>query len=336
MSNQEALLEINNLHTGFNIAGKTYHAVKDVSFVVKPKEVVCVVGESGCGKSVMSLSIMNLLPKHNGKIDKGEILYKGRDLVNLNDKEMNKIRGKDISMIFQEPMTALNPVLTIGFQMDEVLLNHTSMKHEEIRKKSISLLKQVGISRGEQIVHEYPHQLSGGMRQRVMIGMAIACQPQLLIADEPTTALDVTVQAQILELITKIQDEVGMAVLLITHDLGVVAEMADRVVVMYAGQVVEESDTDRIFHDPQHPYTKALLSSIPRMDEKLDVLNTIEGIVPSLTKMPEVGCRFVDRCPSAMPECSEIDPQIGETEKGHSVRCLLYDASHPDKKSEVR
>jgi len=336
MGNQEALLEINHLHTGFNIGGKTYHAVKDVSFDVKPKEVVCVVGESGCGKSVMSLSIMNLLPKHNGKIDKGEILYKGRDLVNLSDKEMNKIRGKDISMIFQEPMTALNPVLTIGFQMDEVLLNHTNMKHEEIRKKSISLLKQVGISRGEQIVHEYPHQLSGGMRQRVMIAMAIACQPQLLIADEPTTALDVTVQAQILELITKIQDEVGMAVLLITHDLGVVAEMADRVVVMYAGQVVEESDVDRIFHDPQHPYTKALLNSIPRMEEKIDVLNTIEGIVPSLTKMPEAGCRFVDRCPSAMPECYKINPQVGETEKGHSVRCLLYDASHPEKKVEVQ
>ncbi|PYZ91513.1 peptide ABC transporter ATP-binding protein [Salipaludibacillus keqinensis] len=336
MSNQEALLEIKNLHTGFNIGGKTYHAVKDVSFDVKPKEVVCVVGESGCGKSVMSLSIMNLLPKHNGKIDKGEILYKGRDLAPLNDNEMNKIRGKDISMIFQEPMTALNPVLTIGYQMDEVLINHTKVKKEEIRKKSISLLKQVGISRGEQIVHEYPHQLSGGMRQRVMIAMAIACQPQLLIADEPTTALDVTVQAQILELITKIQDEVGMAVLLITHDLGVVAEMADRVVVMYAGQVVEETDVDRIFYDPQHPYTKALLTSIPRMDEEREVLNTISGIVPSLTKMPEVGCRFVDRCPEAMPECRQIDPQLGQTEKGHSVRCLLYDASHPDKKTEVR
>ncbi|WP_280772254.1 ABC transporter ATP-binding protein [Salipaludibacillus daqingensis] len=336
MSNQEALLEINSLHTGFEIEGKTYHAVKDVSFDVKPKEVVCVVGESGCGKSVMSLSIMNLLPKHNGKIDKGEILYKGRNLVNLNDKEMNKIRGKDISMIFQEPMTALNPVLTIGFQMDEVLINHTSMKREEIRKKSISLLKQVGISRGEQIVHEYPHQLSGGMRQRVMIAMAIACQPQLLIADEPTTALDVTVQAQILELITKIQDEVGMAVLLITHDLGVVAEMADRVVVMYAGQVVEESDVDRIFYDAQHPYTKALLTSIPRMEEEREVLNTISGIVPSLKNMPKVGCRFVDRCPDAMPECSKVDPQLGETEKGHSVRCLLYDASHPGKKTEVR
>ncbi|WP_096438079.1 ABC transporter ATP-binding protein [Alteribacter populi] len=336
MSKQSALLEINDLHTGFNIDGEIHHAVKGVSFDVKPKEVVCVVGESGCGKSVMSLSIMHLLPKHNGKIDKGKILFQGNDLSHLSDKEMNKIRGKDISMIFQEPMTALNPVMTIGFQMDEVLLNHMNISNEEVRKKSITLLKDVGISRSEQIVHEYPHQLSGGMRQRVMIAMAIACEPKLLIADEPTTALDVTVQAQILELINKIQEDKGMAVLLITHDLGVVAEMADRVVVMYAGQVVEQSDVDRIFHDPKHPYTKALLGSIPKLEEKMEELNTIKGIVPSLTKMPKVGCRFVDRCPEAMPECNQFDPQLGETDKGHAVRCLLYETSQPGKKAEVR
>ncbi|SDO60817.1 ABC transporter ATP-binding protein [Alkalicoccus daliensis] len=336
MSTQESLLKVQNLHTGFEIEGKTYYAVKDVSFDVKPKEVVCVVGESGCGKSVMSLSIMDLLPKHNGKIAQGEILFKGKDLVPLSDNEMNQIRGKDISMIFQEPMTALNPVLSIGFQLDEVLINHTTSKNEEIRRKSISLLQQVGISRADQVVNEYPHQLSGGMRQRVMIAMAIACQPQLLIADEPTTALDVTVQAQILELITKIQEEVGMAMLLITHDLGVVAEMADRVVVMYAGQVVEYTDADRLFYAPKHPYTKALLDSIPRMDETREVLNTIKGIVPSLKNMPAKGCRFVDRCPSAMPECAEIDPQLGEVEKGHAVRCILYDASHPEKEAEVK
>lgn len=336
MSSQASLLEVQNLHTGFKIDGDTYYAVKDVSFDIKPKEVVCVVGESGCGKSVMSLSIMDLLPKHNGKIDQGKILFKGNDLVPLTDKEMNQIRGKDISMIFQEPMTALNPVLTIGFQLDEVLINHTASKNEEIRRKSISLLQQVGISRADQVVNEYPHQLSGGMRQRVMIAMAIACQPQLLIADEPTTALDVTVQAQILELISKIQDEVGMAMLLITHDLGVVAEMADRVVVMYAGQVVEYTDADRLFYAPKHPYTKALLDSIPRMDETKEVLNTIKGIVPSLKNMPAKGCRFVDRCPSAMPQCAEIDPQLGEVEKGHSVRCILYDASHPEKRAEVK
>lgn len=336
MSSQESLLEVQNLHTGFKIDGEMYYAVKDVSFSVKPKEVVCVVGESGCGKSVMSLSIMDLLPKHNGKIDKGKILFQGNDLVPLSLKEMNKIRGKDISMIFQEPMTALNPVLTIGFQLDEVLLNHTNATSEEIRRKSVSLLQQVGISRADQVVDEYPHQLSGGMRQRVMIAIAIACQPQLLIADEPTTALDVTVQAQILELITKIQEEVGMAMLLITHDLGVVAEMADRVVVMYAGQVVEYTDAERLFYSPKHPYTKALLESIPRMDETKEVLNTIQGIVPSLKNMPAKGCRFVDRCPSAMPECIDIDPQLEAVEKGHDVRCLLYDVSHPEKRAEVR
>ncbi|CAM4018209.1 ABC transporter ATP-binding protein [Alkalicoccus chagannorensis] len=335
MSSQEALLEVQNLHTGFTIDGEMHHAVKDVSFDVAPGEVVCIVGESGCGKSVMSLSIMDLLPRHNGKIDKGQILFKGRDLASLTEDEMNNIRGKDISMIFQEPMTALNPVLTIGTQMDEVLINHTNNSKEEIRRKSISLLKQVGISRSDQIVNEYPHQLSGGMRQRVMIAMAIACQPQLLIADEPTTALDVTVQAQILELITKIQEEVGMAMMLITHDLGVVAEMADRVVVMYAGQVVEDTDVDRLFYEPKHPYTKALLDSIPRMEETREELNTIKGIVPSLKNMPQRGCRFVDRCPAAMPECSEVDPQLGEVEKGHAVRCILYDTSHPEKRAEV-
>ncbi|RNA65948.1 ABC transporter ATP-binding protein [Alteribacter keqinensis] len=336
MSKQNALLEINDLHTGFNIDGEQYHAVKGVSFNVGSKEVVCVVGESGCGKSVMSLSIMQLLPKHNGSIDKGQILFKGKDLADLTESEMNSVRGKDISMIFQEPMTALNPVLTIGFQLDEVLLNHTDASKEQVRKKSIQLLKDVGISRSEQIVHEYPHQLSGGMRQRVMIAMAIACEPALLIADEPTTALDVTVQAQILELIKKIQNDKGMAVMLITHDLGVVAEMADKVVVMYAGQVVEQSDVDRIFHDPKHPYTKALLGSIPKLDEKEEELYTIKGIVPSLKNMPKQGCRFVDRCPEAMPECKQIDPQLGETNKGHAVRCLLYETSQPGKKAEVR
>ncbi|WP_026688774.1 ABC transporter ATP-binding protein [Alteribacter aurantiacus] len=336
MSKNHALLEIKDLHTGFDIGGEFHHAVKGVSFDVNPKEVVCVVGESGCGKSVMSLSVMKLLPKHNGKIDKGEILFNGKNLADLSEKEMNRVRGKDISMIFQEPMTALNPVLTIGFQLDEVLLNHSKASKEQVRKKSIQLLKDVGISRSEQVVHEYPHQLSGGMRQRVMIAIAIACEPALLIADEPTTALDVTVQAQILELMKKIQDDKGMAVLMITHDLGVVAEMADKVVVMYAGQVVEQSDVDRIFHDPKHPYTRALLDSIPKMEERVDELNTIKGIVPSLKNMPQQGCRFVDRCPSAMPECKQIDPQLGETNKGHAVRCLLYETSQPGAKTEVR
>ncbi|UTR16600.1 ABC transporter ATP-binding protein [Salipaludibacillus sp. LMS25] len=335
MSHREKLLDIKNLHTGFQIEGSMYYAVKDVSLQIKPSETVCVVGESGCGKSVMSLSIMKLLPQYNAKIDKGEIYYKGTDLVPLSEDDMNCLRGNDISMIFQEPMTALNPVLTIGFQVDEVLVNHSQGSKKEIRQKSISLLKQVGISRPEQIIKEYPHQLSGGMRQRVMIAMAIACQPKLLIADEPTTALDVTVQAQILDLMKQIQKEVGMAVMLITHDLGVVAEMADRVVVMYGGQVVEEADVDRLFYAPMHPYTKALLQAIPRMEENKEVLNTIDGVIPSLTKISERGCRFVDRCPEATTACHSINPHLEEIAKGHAVRCLLYETSQPETNTEV-
>lgn len=330
------LLSVLNLKTTFSIDGKEYSAVEEVSFGVKKKEVVCIVGESGCGKSVMALSIMKLLPKENGKISSGQILFEDIDLANLTNKEMNKIRGRDISMIFQEPMTALNPVFTIGFQLDEVLFNHQhDLTKEEARKSSISLLKQVGISRPDQVVNEYPHQLSGGMRQRVMIAMAIANEPKLLIADEPTTALDVTVQAQILDLIKKIQQEKGMAVMLITHDLGVVAEVADTVIVMYAGQVVEKSTTENIFYDSKHPYTKLLLGAIPKLDEDKAVLDIIKGIVPSLKNMPTVGCRFFDRCPEALPECQQCAPLIGRVADDHDVRCLLYEASHPVKKTEV-
>ncbi|MCR6108766.1 ABC transporter ATP-binding protein [Bacillus sp. A301a_S52] len=335
MNHREKILDISNLHTGFYIRGGIYYAVKDVSLHVNKKEIVCVVGESGCGKSVMSLSIMKLLPKHNAKIDKGEIYYNGTNLISLNEEDMNHLRGNEISMIFQEPMTALNPVLTIGFQVDEVLVNHARMSKRDIRRKSIDLLKQVGIPRPEQIIKEYPHQLSGGMRQRVMIAMAIACQPKLLIADEPTTALDVTVQAQILDLMKEVQNDVGMAIMLITHDLGVVAEMADRVVVMYAGQVVEEADVDRLFYTPMHPYTKALLHAIPRMEKNKEVLNTINGMVPSLVNMPEIGCRFVERCPEVQAACHSINPQLGEIAEGHAVRCLLYEASQPENSAEV-
>lgn len=331
----QPLLKINNLQTAFKIDGKQYNAVEDVSFDVNKKQVVCVVGESGCGKSVMSLSIMKLLPKENGKIRGGNILFEGTDLADLSDKEMNKVRGRDIGMIFQEPMTALNPVFTIGFQLEEVLFNHSDITKKEAREKSISLLTQVGISRPEQVVNEYPHQLSGGMRQRVMIAMAIANEPKLLIADEPTTALDVTVQAQILELIKKIQNEKGMAVMLITHDLGVVAEVADSVIVMYAGQVVEKSTVENIFYEPKHPYTNLLLGSIPKLDEDKEVLDSIKGIVPSLKNMPEVGCRFYDRCPKAMPDCKVYNPKLGEVAQQHEVRCLLYDASRPEGKTEV-
>lgn len=335
MSKEEKnLLDVQNLQTGFYIDGKLYNAVDDVSLTVKPKEVVCVVGESGCGKSVMSLSIMQLLPKQNTKISAKAITFNDEDLKSKSIPEMNKIRGKDIAMIFQEPMTALNPVFTIGSQLQEVLFNHTDISKKDAREKSIDLLRQVGISRPEQIVDEYPHQLSGGMRQRVMIAIAIALHPKLLIADEPTTALDVTVQAQILELLKDIQDKEDMAIMMITHDLGVVAEMADRVVVMYAGQIVETASVVELFKEPKHPYTQALLDSIPRMDEDQETLNTIGGIVPSLQNMPEVGCRFADRCPKAFSDCTKMTPQLAKVDSGHQARCLLYESCYPEKKLE--
>ncbi|MGX6442256.1 ABC transporter ATP-binding protein [Neobacillus sp. K501] len=321
------LLEVKNLETAFDIDGTYYNAVDHVSFKVKPRQIVGVVGESGCGKSVMSLSIMQLLPKGIGKIQSGEIIFDGISLENMSESQINKIRGKDISMIFQEPMTSLNPVFSIGYQLQEVLFNHTKISKREARQKSIALLKSVGISRPEKIVDEYPHQLSGGMRQRVMIAMAIACQPKLLIADEPTTALDVTVQAQILELLKSIQEVNDMSVILITHDLGVVAEMCDEVIVMYAGKIVERTDVDTLFYNPKHPYTTLLLGAIPKMDQIEERLSSIHGIVPSLTNMPKTGCRFANRCPQALPECQTVTPVLEEVEHGHEVACLLYQTS---------
>ncbi|WP_223592831.1 ABC transporter ATP-binding protein [Neobacillus bataviensis] len=323
------LLEVKNLETAFDIDGIDYNAVDNVSFKVKPRQIVGVVGESGCGKSVMSLSIMQLLPKGSGKVKSGEILFEGLNLEKLTESQINKIRGKDISMIFQEPMTSLNPVFTIGYQLQEVLFNHTKISKQEARQKAIALLKSVGISRPEKIVDEYPHQLSGGMRQRVMIAIAIACQPKLLIADEPTTALDVTVQAQILELLKDIQAVNDMSVILITHDLGVVAEMCDEVIVMYAGKIVERTDVDTLFYNPKHPYTTLLLGAIPKMEEEEERLSSIQGIVPSLTNMPKSGCRFANRCPKAMPECLTITPELAEVDQGHEVACLLFDTSKP-------
>ena len=329
LKNQSPLLEVKNLETAFSIEGKLYNAVDNVSFNVKPKQIVGVVGESGCGKSVMSLSVMKLLPKGIGSIRNGEVVFEGKNIAQVADKEMKKRRGKDMSRIVQEPMTSLNPVFTIGYQLQETLFNHMSISKKEARDKSIALLKSVGISRPEKIVDEYPHQLSGGMRQRVMIAIAIACQPKLLIADEPTTALDVTVQAQILDLLKEIQEVNNMAIIMITHDLGVVAEMCDEVIVMYAGKIVEKTDVDTLFHNPKHPYTELLMNAIPKMDEEVETLSTIEGIVPSLQKMPQVGCRFANRCPKAMPECKTIKPQLAETEAGHEVSCLLYETSKP-------
>ncbi|KOS62589.1 ABC transporter ATP-binding protein [Lysinibacillus agricola] len=325
------MLEVKNLKTGFDIDGEIYHAVDDVSFSVKSGQIVGVVGESGCGKSVMSLSIMQLLPKGIGKITGGEIKFHGKNIENHSNDEMNKIRGKDISMIFQEPMTSLNPVFTIGSQIEEIMLNHNKISKAEAKSKAIELLKQVGIPRAEKIIDEYPHQLSGGMRQRVMIAIAIACQPRLLIADEPTTALDVTVQAQILDLLKNIQEKNNMSIVLITHDLGVVAEMCDEVIIMYAGKVVERTNVDNLFYNPKHPYTKLLMASIPRIDTEVNELTTIKGIVPSLKNMPQVGCRFVDRCPSAMPECSNVTPQLAFVDDNHEVSCLLFEGCNSRK-----
>ncbi|KWU59473.1 ABC transporter ATP-binding protein [Priestia megaterium] len=325
------LLEVKNLQTAFSINDSWHNAVDDVSFQVGRKRIIGVVGESGCGKSVLSLSVIGLLPKVNSQIRSGSVLFNGKNLTHLSEDEMNDVRGKDISMIFQEPMTSLNPVLTIGYQLQEVLFNHMNISKAEAREKSISLLKSVGISRSEKLIDEYPHQLSGGMRQRVMIAMAVACQPKLLIADEPTTALDVTVQAQILELLKEIQESNDMSIIMITHDLGVVAEMCDEVIVMYGGKIVEHTDVDTLFYAPKHPYTKALLHSIPRMEDDVEVLNTIKGIVPSLVNMPRTGCRFVNRCPHAMEDCSSVTPVLRQDSQGHDVACLLYKNSYPSK-----
>lgn len=326
-SQEDYLLEVKHLETAFKIEGELYNAVDDVSFVVNKNQIIGIVGESGCGKSVLSLSIMKLVSHENGRIQGGELIFNGKHLEQMKEGDMNKMRGKDISMVFQEPMTSLNPVFTIGYQIQEILLNHIKLSKEEARFESIALLKSVGIPRPDEIINEYPNQLSGGMRQRVMIAIAIACQPKLLIADEPTTALDVTVQAQILELLKEIQKVNEMSVLLITHDLGVIAEMCDEVLVMYAGKIVERTNVDTLFYGPKHPYTKLLMRAIPKMDEDVESLTTISGMVPSLKNMPRKGCRFYNRCPAKMPRCERITPQLSEIEIGHFVSCLLYEES---------
>ena len=309
----EPLLEVKNLKTSFKIGKKWVPAVEQVSFHVDPGETLGIVGESGCGKSVTSMSVMRLLPKATTKIEADEILLNGKNIAAYSDKEMAQVRGKGIGMIFQDSMTSLNPVKTIGKQLDEAFIVH----------RSIEMLTKVGIPSPEKRYGEYPHQLSGGMRQRVMIAMALAQNPSLIIADEPTTALDVTIQAQIMELMKEMKEKTGVSIMLITHDMGVVAEMADKIMVMYAGMVIEYATAREIFKDPKHPYTKGLLASIPRKDKDIDRLYTIEGTVPSLTSMPK-GCRFCDRCTCAMEKCRNEQPpmyQFGE----RSVRCFLYE-----------
>ncbi|MBB4826714.1 oligopeptide/dipeptide ABC transporter ATP-binding protein [Sporosarcina luteola] len=323
MSNQP-VLDVNNLKTYFYLEKDVVaKAVDDISFSVYPGETVAIVGESGSGKSITALSIMQLINKP-GKIVDGSILLNEQDLAVLKPRQMTSVRGNHIGMIFQEPMTALNPVFTIGSQMTETIRKHKKLSKKQAHEKAIELLRTVGIPRPEQIIHEYPHQLSGGMRQRVMIAIAISCEPELLIADEPTTALDVTIQAQILDLLLEMQKKYEMALLLITHDLGVVYEYTDRVMVMYGGQIVEQAPTKQLLKLTKHPYTQGLLSSLPNIDQDMERLGTIKGTVPPAYNFPK-GCRFSTRCPFVMDRCKESNPALTELEKDHYVRCFLYD-----------
>jgi len=322
----EIILEIKNLKTYFYTYEGVAKAVDGVSYALAKGEPLGVVGESGCGKSVTALSVLRLIPVPPGKIMGGKILFKGENLLDLSEDEMRKIRGNRISMIFQEPMTSLNPVFTVGNQIEETFKLHQGLSKKEAREKTVEMLRLVNIPSPERAVMRYPHELSGGMRQRVMIAMALACNPEILIADEPTTALDVTIQAQILDLMNKLKEELGMAIILITHNLGVVAETAKRVIVMYAGKIVEEAETKMLFGDPQHPYTMGLLKSIPILGDKIRHgkvrLNEIPGVVPSLYELPS-GCKFSTRCPSVMDICKEKEPELKEIEKGHFSSCWL-------------
>ena len=321
----EKLLEIKNLETAFRIKDDYFNAVDKVSLDLYRNEVLAIVGESGCGKSTLATTIMRL---HNENLTKstGEIIFNGKNILDLTEDEMNKIRTKDIGMIFQDPLSSLNPLHRIGKQIEEALIYHTELSAEERQKRVIELLTQVGIPNPERCAKQYPHELSGGMRQRVMIAMAMSCKPSVLIADEPTTALDVTIQAQILDLIKGLQAEMHAGIILITHDLGVVAEMADRVAVLYAGEVVEIGTAEQIFKNPQHPYTRSLLRSIPQIDDEEvgEELYVIQGMVPSLKTLDRQGCRFADRIPWVKDEHHEHNPTLHEVEEGHHVRCTCY------------
>lgn len=325
---EKPILEVKDLHTQFHTKAGVVKAVDGVSFDVKPGETLGIVGESGSGKSITAMSIMRLIPQPPGKIVKGEIYFEGEDLLKKSEKEMRKkIRGKDISMVFQDPMTSLNPVFTIRKQMLETIRTHEDLSKKQAEDRAVELLDLVGIPSPRDRLKNYPHEFSGGMRQRVMIAMALACNPKLLIADEPTTALDVTIQAQILELLNRLQKELGMSIIMITHDLGVVAEVCDRVMVMYGGKPVEFTEADELFDHPKHPYTWGLLNSIPQITNKKDRLEAIEGLPPDLRSLPE-GCSFAPRCKHAMDQCLTIDPALNDQNANgpeHFVRCLLYE-----------
>src|SRR5574341_872227 len=326
MSNNKPLLEVKGLKTYFYTEDGIVRAVDGVDIDVFPGEVLGIVGESGCGKSVTSLSIMRLISKP-GRVDAGEILLDGENLLNLSEDEMPKVRGNRISMIFQQPQTALNPVFKVGDQLSEVLSVHQDLGREAGHKRAVALLRMVGVPDPERRVDAYPHELSGGMAQRVMIAMALACVPELLIADEPTTALDVTIQAQILDLILDMREKMGTSVVLITHDLGVIAETAERVAVMYAGEIVEQAEVGELFDHPLHPYTQGLIGSIPILGKIKERLDVIPGNVPNLIDPPP-GCRFAPRCTAranyGLKICNEVDPQLEEVKPGHVVRCWLY------------
>ncbi len=323
------LLDIRGLQTHFATDDGWVRAVDGVDIRIDKGETVSIVGESGCGKTVTAHSVLKLTPMPPGKIVAGQILWQGRDLVPLTSEEMDEIRAKEIAIIFQEPMTSLNPVYTVGEQIAEVVRRHQGLGRKAAIERTVEMLALVGIPTPQRRVYDYPHQFSGGMRQRVMIAMALSCNPKLLIADEPTTALDVTIQAQILELLVDMKDRFGMAIMLITHAMGVVAETAQRVVVMYAGRVVEEAPVRQLFRNPRHPYTQGLIRSIPRIDTAAvhkTRLEAIPGVVPSLLEPPP-GCRFAPRCKHAMPACVEAMPPLLEVEPGHKVACLLWQAS---------
>ena len=319
----EALLSVRNLKTYFYTEEGVMHSVDGLDFDLAPGETLAIVGESGCGKSVTSLSIMRLIQSPPGKIVEGEIFYQGQDLLKKTEKEMRSIRGNDISMIFQEPMTSLNPVFTVGSQIMGSYRIHQGLKKDEARERTIEMIRKVGIPSPEKVINQYPHELSGGMRQRIMIAMALACNPKILIADEPTTALDVTIQAQIMHLLMDLKKQMDTSIILITHDLGVVAQIAENAMVMYAGQAVEYAPVKKIYKDPLHPYTRGLLDSIPRLDGSADRLYSIQGMVPSADKFPE-GCRFAPRCECAMGICQHSCPPLKVLPDGRRVRCWRY------------
>lgn len=322
-SKREKLLELKNVTTSFDTDDGKVTAIQDISFDLYKGESLGILGESGCGKSVTSLSIMRLLPQDVGYVENGEIYFQGENLLNIKENKMRSYRGNKISMIFQEPMTSLNPVFKVKKQLIEVYTTHQDVDNEEAYDKALNILDIVGIPDPKSVIEKYPYELSGGMRQRVMIAMALACQPALLIADEPTTALDVTIQAQILKLMNELKQEINSSIMLITHDLGVIAQMVERVLVFYAGQIVERAQIDDLYENPKHPYTKGLIKSIPRIGEKRQRLDTIQGMVPSPFEFPQ-GCRFNPRCEHAMDICKEKEPPEVNVGDRHSAKCWLH------------